>query len=171
MYFWWNVTISENLSNVINFDIVWPTICTSSWKNGMSCWLWNPSTSSIDLINWSSDLANYFPGFSRQWYNVFDQGWKRMGGAFIVLKGYACGSFTLKSNPLTLLNLYTINSPSRSFCKPNGQNSLPFQILQLVKVSPLSDTTLLYKTALFRWGHHRLRVVIKSRGPGIFPGY
>ena len=73
-----------------------------------------------------------------------------MGGTFIGLKGYACGSFTLKSNPLTLLNLYTINSPSRSFYKPNGQNSLPFQILQLVKVSPLSYTTLLYKTGLFR---------------------
>ena len=73
-----------------------------------------------------------------------------MGGAFILLKGYACGSFTPKSNPLTLLNLYTINSPSRSFYRANEQNSLPFHILQLVKVSPLSDTTLLYKTALFR---------------------
>ena len=30
------------------------------------------------------------------------------GGVFTLLKGYACGSFTLKSNPLTLLNLYTI---------------------------------------------------------------
>ena len=79
-----------------------------------------------------------------------------MGRAFTVLKGYACGRFTLKSNPLTLLNPYTISSPSRSFYKPNGQNSLPFHILQLVKVSPLSDTTLLYKTALFRLGHHRL---------------
>ena len=74
-----------------------------------------------------------------------------MGGAFIVLQGYACGSsFTLKWNPLTLLNLYTINSPSRSFYKPNGQNSLPFQILQLEKVSPLSHSTLPYKTALRR---------------------
>ena len=30
------------------------------------------------------------------------------GRIFTLLKGYACGSFTLKSNPLTLLNLYTI---------------------------------------------------------------
>ena len=61
-----------------------------------------------------------------------------MGGAFIVLKGYACWNFTLKSNPLTLLNLYTINSPSRSFYRANGEDSLPFHILQLVKASPLS---------------------------------
>ena len=40
--------------------------------------------------------------------------------------------------PPNPLNLYTINSPSRSFYKPNGQNSLLFHILQLVKVSPLS---------------------------------
>ena len=74
-----------------------------------------------------------------------------MGGTFIVLQGYACGSsFTLKWNPLPLLNLYTINSPSRSFYKLNGQNFLPFHILQLVKVSPLSHSTLPYKTALLR---------------------
>ena len=79
-----------------------------------------------------------------------------------MLKGYACGSFTLKSNPLTLLNLYTINSRYRSFYKPNRQNSLPFHILQLEKVSPLSDTTLLYKTALFRSGHHRLVSLVGS---------
>ena len=60
--------------------------------------------------------------------NAFDQGWKRMGGAFIVLQGYACGSsFTLKWNPLTLLNLYTINSPSRSFT--NQMDSIPFPFI------------------------------------------
>ena len=44
----------------------------------------------------------------------------------------------------------SINSPSRSFYKLNGQNFLPFHILQLVKVSPLSHSTLPYKTALLR---------------------
>ena len=53
-------------------------------------------------------------------------------------------------NPFKSIYHYTINSPSRSFYKPNRQNSLPFHILQLEKVSPLSDITLLYKTALFR---------------------
>ena len=53
-------------------------------------------------------------------------------------------------NPFKSIYHYTINSRSRSFYKPNRQNSLPFHILQLEKVSPLSDTTLLYKTALFR---------------------
>ena len=60
-----------------------------------------------------------------------------MGGAFIVLKGYACrSSFTLKWNPLTLLNLYIINSPLGHFTNQTGRIPFPFKYCNLWKSLP-----------------------------------
>ena len=79
------------------------------------------------------------------------------GGVFTLLKGYACGSFTLKSNPLTLLNLYTIiplipvlrhftNQTDRipfPFIYCNLRKSLPFQIPHCCTKLPFSGRAII----------------------------